>query len=99
MPFYGFSATRRIRNGPGSPALARKVLLSILVNPGQQFWTDCLSLNDLRTFRGLPAPKQWTALYLLDLAVKRGGHLATFDHDIKISWVVGGSHALHLVPL
>jgi len=86
---------------PGSPCStseARRILVSLLNAPGQQFWPDDLSISDTRFFPALPVSKDLTDLYLLGLAVKHGGCLATFDRRIDPSLISGGPHALHLIP-
>jgi uncharacterized protein len=85
-------------HGPGSPTEARLLLSRLRAVPGHQFWSDDLSLSDARFFPVLPASRHLTDLYLLGLAVKHGGCLATFDAGIDCSWVTGGAAALHLIP-
>jgi toxin-antitoxin system PIN domain toxin len=53
------------------------------------FWPDDISLLDAESFdRGrILGPKQLTDIYLLGLAVKRGGRLATFDRAIPLAAV------------
>lgn len=41
--------------------------------------------------------KQTTDIYLLALAVSRGGKLATFDRRMATAPVSGGADALHLI--
>lgn len=87
----------RYRNGPGSPALARELLRNYLSAPGHLFWPDDLSLSDTRLFPHMPDPGGLTDLYLLALAAKHGGRLATFDRRIDPALVPGGPAALHIV--
>jgi len=64
------------------------------------FWPDDISLLDeqlIDRFRIL-GPKQLTDIYLLALAVKRGGRLVTFDRAIPIAAVLGAK-ADHVVVL
>ena len=84
-------------DGPGTPVKARRLLSALLTIPGHQFWTDDLSLADSKAFPLLPGPGQLTDLYLLALAVKRGGRLATLDRRIDPSLVAGGASAYWLV--
>ena len=56
-------------------------------------WTDAVSLTDTSLFapefaRG---PRQLTDVYLLGLARKMGGRLATFDRAIPLEAVRGAS--------
>jgi uncharacterized protein len=55
------------------------------------FWPDDISFLDPQRFeRGrILGPKQLTDIYLLALAVKNGGRLATFDRTIPLGAVRG----------
>ena len=50
-----------------------------------EFWADEVSIADETLFDGrfLLGPKQITDVYLLGLAVRRGGRLVTFDRAIS----------------
>ena len=85
------------RNGPGSAAGARDHLREFIAMPGHQFWPDDVSLSDARLFPTLPRAKALTDLYLLALAVKRGGRFATFDAGIDATLVPGGPAAYALI--
>mgnify|MGYP003609285212 FL=1 len=65
-----------------------------------QFWPDEISLLDATRIRHehVHSPRQLTDLYLLALAVHRGGRLVTFDQRIAIS-AVPMAGAEHLVVL
>lgn len=56
-----------------------------------QFWPDAVSLNDASIFDVALAAghRQLTDVYLLGLAKKMGGCLATFDQTIPLETVVG----------
>ena len=59
------------------------------------FWPDVLSFRDPRSFN-VPAchgHQQLTDVYLLALAVKQGGRLATFDQRIPLAAVRGATRA------
>lgn len=64
------------------------------------FWPDDLSLADQRRFvsHRILGPNQLTDIYLLGLAVKNDGRLATFDRTIPTT-AVGGAKARHLVVI
>jgi toxin-antitoxin system PIN domain toxin len=99
------NAALRILGRPGachgldSPTSARIVLRSLLASPGHQFWPDDVSLMDTSIFPALSGSRHLTDLYLLALAVKHGGRLATFDTSIDASLIPGGPQALHLIPV
>lgn len=83
-------------NGPQNPTGALEILRHLTSLPGHQFWTDTLSLTNEDQFRIQPetTSKQLTDIYLLALAVSRGGKLITLDRRIAIENVVHGSKAL-----
>ncbi len=83
--------------GPGTTIEARRLLQSFKAAPGCQFWPDSLSLCDASLFPTLPPSQNLTDIYLLALAVQRGGRLATFDQGINASLVPGGNDALHVL--
>jgi len=64
------------------------------------FWPDDVSLCDVKRFEPtrIPSAKLLTDIYLLALAVKRGGQLATFDRGIPIAAVPGATDR-HLMVL
>ncbi len=64
------------------------------------FWPDAVSLRDARLFNQsyISGHRQITDIYLLGLAVKMGGRLATCDRSIPFRAVVGATRA-HIVML
>lgn len=75
-------------------------LAEAAASPHHSFWPDDISLLDSRivdTSR-IHTPRQLTDLYLLALAVRRGGSLATFDDHISIE-AVKGAAPRHLARL
>ena len=61
-----------------------------------QFWSDTVTLTDPALFQAafLTSYKQLTDVYLLGLAKKMSGRLATLDRSIPWKAVVGGSPEL-----
>lgn len=57
------------------------------------FWHDSVSIADLATIRPsyMRGHRQVADVYLLALAVRMGGRLATFDRSIPVSAVVGAT--------
>ena len=74
------------RFGPGD-LISR--LQTFAGQTNHEFWPDDISLRDGKFFDGerLHSSRQLTGLYLLALAVKRDGKLATFDQAIPLSAV------------
>ena len=65
-----------------------------------EFWLDDISLGDTDRFHHdrILGPRQLTDLYLLGLAVKKGGRLATFDGSVNLA-AVSGAGKRHLAVL
>jgi hypothetical protein len=78
-----------------TPAEAASRLSVVCADPGHEFWTDSVSLLDEALFRlqAITGHRQITDIYLLGLAVRHGGKLATFDRSIPLKAVVGASTA------
>ena len=72
-----------------SPADLISTLALFVSQTNHQFWPDEVSLRDEKVFvpDRLHGARQLTDLYLLALAVRRGGKLATFDQGIPLSAV------------
>jgi hypothetical protein len=60
-------------------------------SPHHRFWEDRLSLLDQTLFHPqmIPSHQQITDVYLLGLAVRHRGRLATFDRSIPLKAVIG----------
>ena len=86
----------------GSPVSGTSAMLAVsdLVKRFQasgdhEFWPDAVSLGDTSLFNVslLRGHRQITDVYLLGLAKKHGGCLATFDRSIPLGAVVGADAA------
>lgn len=88
------------RRDPPTPAQVVDRLTTFRASGDHAFWPDELSLCDANHFESmLPATsRQLTDVYLLALAIQRGGRLVTFDRTIPIAAVVGAERR-HLVIL
>ena len=84
---------RRTTVGDAADRLRR-----FLGSGGHQFWPDDVSLLDDRVARtaSLAGHREITDAYLLALALRRGGRLATFDRSIRLA-AVSGAEASHVV--
>jgi len=89
----------RYGNAVASTALAAELLAELCSQPGHVFWPADLSLLDspLIDRDRLLASGQVTDTWLLALAVKHGGRLATFDKRLVTSAVRGGEAARHVI--
>lgn len=95
----------RIMSHPGYPnAPPVRVIVERLADatasPLHEFWPDDVSILDAAVMDAgrVHGPRQVTDLYLLALAVRRGGRLVTFDQSIA-SAAVRGADARHLHQL
>ena len=88
----------RIMSHPGYSKVARFTpgdlisrLRTFAAQTNHEFWPDDVSLRDGKLFPAerIHSSRQLTDLYLLALAAKHAGRLATFDQAIAIS-AVGG---------
>jgi uncharacterized protein len=84
-------------NRPGDAQKTMALLMELTSLPGHHFWPDAIRIghqilpNQLFTHGGV------TDLYLLALAVKNNGKLATLDGRIKTKAIKGGEGALELL--
>lgn len=81
------------------PVLVR-MLQKSTQSSAHELWPDALSVLDEAHFKHghMHSARQLTDLYLLALAVQRGGRLVTFDQRIPLS-AVRGAGPQHLVVL
>jgi len=86
-------------NSAGSPAAVAPIIARMRALPGHVFWNDDLSLldSDLVNVEQILTPGQVTDSYLLALAVKNRGQLATFDRRLTIRAVRRGRVGLHII--
>ncbi len=84
-----------------TPAEAGRRLRILCQAPGHVFWSDDISLIDPASIdlSQIVGHQQITDSYLVALAVKHGGKLATFDRSIPVSALVDSScDAVELIP-
>ena len=87
---------------PGAlpPAVVAERLAAATTTDWHDFWPDSLSLLDGSSvnWNGVLGSRQVTDVYLLALAVNRGGRLVTFDRAIPLQ-AVPGAKPKHLVVI
>lgn len=95
----------RIMSHPGYPnALSVRSVMERLREATRsrhhEFWTDDVSLLDPRIADSsrIHGPRQLTDVYLLALAVRRGGRFVTFDASVPLS-AITGAEKKHIVAL
>lgn len=86
-------------NSPGGALSVVNLLRKFCRNAGHHFWPDTVSLMDeaLFKFNIAPSANQTIDVYLLGLAAKNGGKLATLDESIPAAVVMGGERAMEVV--
>ena len=86
-------------NSPGPPSTVLQSLVAIRGLAGHTFWPDDLSIADEEFFAPelLSSHSRITDSYLLALAHKNGGRLATMDQKLATEAVPGGKKALELI--
>lgn len=84
--------------GSNSPELVRQSLFSIIQAPGHQFWPDDITFLDRSTFPVLPASREQTDTYLLALALRHRGRLATCDRRLDPTLISGGPSGYFVIP-
>ncbi|MEO3432052.1 TA system VapC family ribonuclease toxin [Inquilinus sp. CAU 1745] len=89
----------RYPNMPGSTADIATIVRKMRELPGHVFWSDSLSLIDSAyvDVSQVLTSAQVTDSYLLALAGKNGGKLATFDRRLSTRAVKGGKGMLHII--
>jgi len=88
-------------NSPISPELAVEKLRIFCQQPAHVFWPDMCSLRDVAIFdvSRLRGHQQITDLYLVGLAAKNGGKLATFDGRIPVAGLTASTAtAVEMIP-
>ena len=77
----------------GRPEMVMERLRLFRQSGLHHFWPDAVSMTDLTLFRPsyMRGHRQVTDTYLLALAVRMGGRLATFDRSIQVSAVAGAT--------
>lgn len=86
-------------NSPGSPAVVAPSLAQLITRPAHAFWPDDFSLlaEPLITPDRLASAGRLTDTYLLALAARRGGRLATFDRRLNTDAVRDGERFLRII--
>jgi uncharacterized protein len=87
----------RVLSNPAYPSFTATLtdviarLRTLCAAPDHTFWRDDVSLLNADLFRPgmIKGHGQITDAYLLGLAVKKGGSLATFDRSISLKAVIG----------
>lgn len=85
-------------NRPGDIPAVLGILRQLCAIGAHEFWPDDISLRDVVQPGAVMTHRHVTDVYLLGLAVQRGGRLATFDERMPTAAIRGGREALELIP-
>jgi toxin-antitoxin system PIN domain toxin len=86
-------------NRPGDVTAVLAILHQLCEASGHHFWTEDLSILQILQPDAIIAHTQITDVYLLGLAVRKGGKLASLDQRIRVDAVPGSRKALELITL
>jgi uncharacterized protein len=86
-------------NRPGDISVVMAILDRFRSTRGHHFWSADISVFDLLTTNALIPHSQITDIYLLGLAVRNQGKLATFDTKISATVISGGTEAIEILSL
>jgi toxin-antitoxin system PIN domain toxin len=95
--FVRIASHPRYPNRPGDVAIVLAILRRFCAVEGHHFWAEDASLRDLLLPGAIVTHAHITDIYLLGLAVHKGGKLATLDHHIPTTAVQDGIDALELI--
>ena len=86
-------------NRPGDVSAVLAILHRFCAADGHQFWAEDVSIRKLLLPDVVLTHAHVTDVYLLGLAVRKGGKLATLDRRIPIVAVHGGAEAIEVIPV
>jgi len=95
--FMRIASHTKYPNRPGNANLVLSLLKQFCAAEGHEFWAEDISLRNLLQQDVALTYNQITDLYLLGLAVHKGGKLATLDQHIPIKSLEGGSSSLEVI--
>jgi len=97
--FVRIASQPRYPNRPGGVAVVTALLKCFCNQPKHVFWPDTITIREDRVFNAnhVLTSGQLTDVYLLALAVRQNGRLATLDGGIPADAVSGGRPALTVI--
>lgn len=84
-------------NRLGGVSAALAMLRQLCAAHGHQFWSEDISIRDLSGLDTIITHAHVTDVYLLGLAVQKGGKLATLDQHLPAMAIQHGMEALELI--
>ncbi len=84
-------------NRPGGVEAVLAILREFCSDPAHNFWPEDVSIRDLIQPATIITHAQITDVFLLGLAVRRKGTLATLDRRLPAAAILHGADALELI--
>jgi uncharacterized protein len=97
--FVRIASHPKYPNRPGDVPAVLAILRQVCNMTGHRFWTEDLSILQILEVDAIITHAQITDVYLLGLAARKRGKLATLDQRIPVDAVRGGHQALELVTV
>jgi toxin-antitoxin system PIN domain toxin len=95
--FVRIASHPRYPNRPGGVGATLAILRQFCAAHGHHFWTEDVSIRDLIRSNGIITHAHVTDVFLLGLAVHKGGKLATLDQRLPFKAVQNGESAIELI--
>lgn len=95
--FVRIASHPRYPNRPGGVAATLAILRQFCGTKGHNFWTEDISIRDLLKADEVITHAHVTDVFLLGLAVHKGGKLATLDQRLPAAAVEGGRQSLEVI--
>jgi toxin-antitoxin system PIN domain toxin len=96
--FVRIASHTRYPNRPGDVPIVLALLRQLCTAEGHCFWTEDITIRELLDAESIITHTQITDVYLLGLAIHKGGKLASLDQHIPKDAVRDGREALELIP-
>lgn len=91
--FIRIASHPKYPNRPGEVAAVCSILRQFCEAPGHHFWTEELSILEILEPENVISHAQITDIYLLGLAARKSGKLATLDRRIPVDIISCGRQA------
>lgn len=95
--FVRIASHPRYPNRPGGVSTALAILRQFCTAHGHHFWSEDVSMRDLVGPDTTITHANVTDVFLLGLAVHKGGKLATLDQHVPVTAIQRGAEALEFI--
>ena len=95
--FVRIASHPKYPNRAGDVSAVLGYLRRFCTMPGHNFWSEDVSLRDLLNSEVMITHSQVTDVFLLGLAIHKGGMLASLDQHIPVDVIKSGSNAYEII--